>query len=72
MNRMFWGIWLSLALSQMACTPAIKPWERGTLAKPQMSVQPNAIAASLRQHIHLSKEASSGGHGAGGGGCGCN
>ena len=56
----------------MGCTPNISPWERGILAKPHMSTQPNAIEASLRQHMQVSKEASSGGHNAGGGGCGCN
>ena len=56
----------------MACTPNIRPWERGILAKPHMSTQGNAIEASLRKHMQVSKEASSGGHNAGGGGCGCN
>lgn len=60
------------ALSASACTPQIKPWERGILAKPHMAVQTDAIEASLRRHMQVSKEASSGGHGGGGGGCGCN
>ncbi|WP_305909875.1 DUF4266 domain-containing protein [Methylomarinum sp. Ch1-1] len=54
------------------CAPNVMPWERGLLAKPHMAFQPNAIEASLRQHMLISKEASSGGHGGGGGGCGCN
>ncbi|WP_031434390.1 DUF4266 domain-containing protein [Methylomarinum vadi] len=73
---MAWGnyVWICLGISILlsACSPAIKPWERGTLAKPHMALQPNAIEASLRRHMQLSKEASSGGHSAGGGGCGCN
>jgi len=56
----------------MACTPNIRPWERGILAKPHMATGSNAIEAALRQHMLVSKEASSGGHNAGGGGCGCN
>jgi len=56
---------------QAACTPNISPWERGILAKPQMSFQSNALESSLRKHIQHSKEASTGGHDSGGGGCGC-
>ena len=63
---------LSCCLLLMACTPNIRPWERGILAKPHMATSSNAIEASLRQHMLVSKEASSGGHNAGGGGCGCN
>ncbi len=55
-----------------ACTPNIKPWERGILAKPQMALQSHALERALRHHMQISKEASSGGHSAGGGGCGCN
>lgn len=61
-----------LLLLLTACTPKIMPWERGILAKPHMAPQTNPIEASLRSHMQMSKEASSGGHRAGGGGCGCN
>ena len=61
---------ISCAL-QSACTPNISPWERGILAKPQMSFQSNALESSLRKHMQHSKEASTGGHSTGGGGCGC-
>lgn len=54
-----------------ACTP-VQPWERGTLAKPQMALVPDIQDNALRQHTYTSKEASSGGYGVGGGGCGCN
>ena len=55
-----------------ACTPNISPWERGILAKSHMAVGSNALESSLRKHMQVSKEASSGGHSSGGGGCGCN
>ncbi len=63
---------LSACLFSIACTPNIPPWERGILAKAHMAPQSSALEASLRHHMQISKEASSGGHNAGGGGCGCN
>lgn len=65
------GWCLGIALLTSACAP-VKPWERGILAKPHMAPETDILVASLRQHMHISKEASSGGHSAGGGGCGCN
>lgn len=61
-----------LAATLNACATQVTPWERGHLAKPHMSMEPNRLEASIRKHIHISKEASSGGYGSGGGGCGCN
>lgn len=55
----------------MACT-SVKPWERGNLAQDIMAWQPDPLKASLDNHIHFSKEGSSGGGQAAGGGCGCN
>lgn len=66
------GIILAVLLLLDACTTHVAPWERGYLAKAHMSPQPNPIETSLRQHMQISKEASSGGHSAAGGGCGCN
>jgi hypothetical protein len=50
----------------------VKPWERDLLARPEMSLVPDAAEARRRDHIFFSKEASLGGGSAGGGGCGCN
>jgi len=50
----------------------VKPWERGTLAKPEMQLIANPAGAAMDEHIYFSKEASVGGVGVGGGGCGCN
>lgn len=50
----------------------VEPWERDVLAKPEMSLDADAIDAATDDHIYFSKEASSGGRGFGGGGCGCN
>ena len=60
-----------LLLMLCACE-TVQPWERGTLAKDEMQWQTDLMEASLREQIHASKEASSGGNGAAGGGCGCN
>ena len=51
---------------------SVSPWERGNLAKQNMSITPNPAHSSLRSHVFDSKEASAGGSGAVGGGCGCN
>ena len=50
----------------------VAPWERGTLAKQQMSIEPYPLQSQFRRHTYVSREAgaiidSSGG----GGGCGC-
>ncbi len=64
---------LMLACSTLltACTP-VAAWERGTLAKPEMALESDPLAATLHNHVYFSKEASSGGNSASGGGCGCN
>jgi hypothetical protein len=61
---------LILFLSGCGITP-VQPWQRGTLARPQM--QPvHAIDSAFDDHIYFSKEASSGGQSFSAGGCGCN
>ena len=49
-----------------------QPWEKGFLAKPEMSMGSDALDQRFTQHIYTSKENASGGYGVGGGGCGCN
>jgi len=64
---------LLLVLMGLLCAcETVQPWERGTLAKEEMQWQDDIMEANLRDQIHASKEASSGGSGAAGGGCGCN
>ncbi len=63
-----------LAASCAGCG-AIKPveaWEKGTLARPEMTFESDRLAQAYAEHIYFSKEAASGGNGVGGGGCGCN
>ncbi len=60
----------SLLTLASACTP-VAPWQRGTLAKPEMALEPNPMQALITSHIHSSREAGSAGSSASGGGCGC-
>lgn len=60
------------SLLQACAALEVKPWQRGTLSKPEMAGSPDAIEAKMRDHVFYSKEGSSGGASAGGGGCGCN
>lgn len=50
----------------------VNPWEKGNLAKPQMTFEGDPLDQRFVQHTYGSKENSSGGYGVGGGGCGCN
>ena len=49
-----------------------KPWEKGQLALPEMTMSADPLDERFVQHIYQSKENASGGYGVGGGGCGCN
>jgi len=50
----------------------VRAWERGYLARDEMTWDPDPLESALNDHIFFSKEASSGGNSAAGGGCGCN
>jgi len=54
-----------------ALTP-VQPWQKGVLAKPEMSFDGDRLEAGFAEHTYSSKEAASGGSSVGGGGCGCN
>lgn len=62
---------ISIALLQ-GCASSVKPWERGTLSRPEMQWVSDPMEAQLSKHVFFSKEASTGGGEAVGGGCGCN
>jgi Domain of unknown function (DUF4266) len=63
---LFLGVVFLNACAQVA------PWQRGDLAKPEMSMQPQPQLQSFRDHIFTAREAAQGGHIGAGGGCGCN
>ncbi|HMX15506.1 MAG TPA: DUF4266 domain-containing protein [Rhodocyclaceae bacterium] len=50
----------------------VAPWEKGTLARPEMGFDGDRLDEAFVEHVYSSKEAASGGFGVGGGGCGCN
>ncbi len=49
-----------------------QPWEKGNLAKKEMTMNADPLDETFMQHVYFSKESASGGTGVGGGGCGCN
>lgn len=59
------------ACAQLPLEP-VNAWDKGNLAKPDMTFESNPLEAAYREHIYASKENASGGTGVGGGGCGCN
>ena len=59
------------ALTGCASEP-VQPWEKGMLARPEMSFDGDRLETRYVDHIFFSKEAASGGAAVGGGGCGCN
>lgn len=63
---------LGAALAGCADIGNVQPWEKGTLARPEMTFGGNALQTRNDDHIYTSREAASGGAGVGGGGCGCN
>lgn len=63
---------LFLLLFANAGCAAVRPWQRGRLAKPKMQIDASPEATILEQHVYEYREGSSGGYGAVGGGCGCN
>ena len=62
----------ALAASGCAAIAPVQPWEKGILAKPEMTFEGDRLEAGFAEHIYSSKEAAAGGANVGGGGCGCN
>lgn len=64
-----------LSLILAACAPSlvrVKPYERGTHARPVMAQSLDPLQQAMTEHAYFSREATYGGGGVGGGGCGCN
>jgi hypothetical protein len=60
-----------MLLALAGCT-TVQPWEKGKLAKPEMTFGGDKLETRYADHIYTSREAAAGGAGVGGGGCGCN
>ena len=61
-----------LALSGCSIGQTVQPWEKESLARPEMTFEGDQLDTRYTEHIYSSKEGASGGAGVGGGGCGCN
>ncbi len=61
-----------LLSSACATLKPVQAWEKGDLAKPEMTFESDVLEAQFSEHIYFSREAANGGAGVGGGGCGCN
>jgi hypothetical protein len=63
---------LALALAALAACATVQPWERGTLAKPVMSVDDPPQEKTQKLRTYGAKVGGAAATGVGGGGCGCN
>lgn len=63
---------LAAGLSGCASLGNVQPWEKGTLARTEMTFGDGHMFTRFDDHIYTSREAAAGGAGVGGGGCGCN
>lgn len=59
------------ALAVAAGCATVQPWQRGRLANPCMTFDPDSNLASFDGHWQTAREGSAGGFGVQGGGCGC-
>lgn len=62
----------SLAVLAIGACSTTKPYQRATLAKPEMAPDGDSHREALRHHVLSTREGAVGGFGGGGGGCGCN
>jgi hypothetical protein len=62
---------LLLGLGSLTGCGAVAPWERGTLAQPQMAPDPWPQQRAWRGHVQSSREGIVTPGGTEGGGCGC-
>ncbi|WP_338763136.1 DUF4266 domain-containing protein [Massilia sp. METH4] len=63
---------LCAGLAALSGCGTVQPWEKGKLARPEMTFGGDLLETRYAEHIYTSREAASGGSGVGGGGCGCN
>jgi hypothetical protein len=61
-----------LAIGGCASQTPVQAWEKGNLARPEMTFDSDRLDTKCMEHTYFSKEAAYGGSRVGGGGCGCN
>lgn len=65
------GVIILAGLTTTGCA-SVAAWERGNLAKAQMSIDPSPLQNHIQLHNYYSREAAASTHAAdSGGGCGC-
>lgn len=67
-----YAVFVTALMSGCSSMTPVNAWEKGDLAKPEMSFEADVLDAKFTDHIYFSREAATGGSGVGGGGCGCN
>lgn len=67
-----WQTLVLLTLPFFVGCETVKPWQKGTLARYEMTFSPDTLEQKLNDHTYFAKEASSSGSAVSGGGCGCN
>lgn len=72
MMRPLLTLLLLASLAGCSLIEPVKPWQKGYLARPEMTFDGDHLETRYNEHVYFSKEAASGGSGVGGGGCGCN
>ena len=74
MNTVKPSVLLVLAAMLGGCGPMphVEAWQKGYLARPEMTFAGDKLDVAYTEHTYFSKEAASGGGGVSGGGCGCN
>jgi uncharacterized protein DUF4266 len=55
----------------LAGCATVQPWQRGRLADPAMTFDPDSAQAAFMTHWQEAREGAAGGFGVQGGGCGC-
>jgi hypothetical protein len=65
-------IMVCVALATFSACATVSPYQRETLARPDMQFERNGDATAGEEHATAYREGSSGAVGSSGGGCGCN
>ncbi len=63
---------IALVFTALCGCESVKPWQKGNLARYEMSFSADVLEQKLNDHTYFAKEASSSGNAVSGGGCGCN
>lgn len=71
-NKLMTVVLATWLLQGCVTVEPVQAWQKGMLAKPEMTFDDDLLDKGFKEHTYSSKESSSGGMSVGGGGCGCN